>query len=55
VAFGRIALAWAAVAAWLTFLLLGTLMGWPVRSPAGAARGPRVTAAGGLLARVLAP
>ena len=42
-------------AAWLPFLLLGSLMEWPVRSAAGAARVLRVIAAGGLLAWVLAP
>jgi len=56
-AFGRIVVAWAAVAAWLVtwplagawwlvFLLLGTLMEWPVRSPIGAARITRVVASG---------
>jgi hypothetical protein len=42
-------------AAWLPFLLLGALVEWPVRSPAGAARVLRVIVAGGLLAWVLAP
>ena len=38
---------------WLVFLLLGTLMEWPVRSAAGAARIARIVAAGGLLALTL--
>lgn len=41
--------------AWLVFVLLGALMEWPVRTPAGGARVVRVVAAGGLLAWVLAP
>lgn len=41
--------------AWLVFALLGTLMEWPVRAPADAARVARVVAAGGLSAWVLAP
>lgn len=39
---------------WLVFLLLGTLMEWPVRSLIGAARITRVVASGGLLAWTLA-
>ena len=38
---------------WLVFLLVGGLMAWPVRSPAGVARIARVVVAGGLLAWVL--
>ena len=39
--------------AWLVFFLLGALMAWPVRTPAGAARIARIVAAGGLLSWVL--
>ena len=42
-------------AAWLVFLLVGTLKEWPVRTLAGTARVARVLAAGVLLSRVLAP
>jgi hypothetical protein len=35
---------------WLLFLLLGTLMAWPVRTVKGAIRIARIVVAGGLLA-----